>query len=147
MKDWNVVASVHEGAFVQACALLEEFGPVRRTDFFNVLVIRADDIHRMMEELRSRMSQDPDILSFIGRVVPVTQAFSFQSPDEFRRKAEDAVLKWAPELARKSFHVRMHRRGFKGRLSSEQEEKFLDNILTTKTQFPILQKLLEYFVN
>jgi tRNA(Ser,Leu) C12 N-acetylase TAN1 len=129
MKDWNVAASVHEGAFLQACELLEEFGPVRRTDFFNVLVIRVDDIHRMMEGLRIRVSQDPDISSVIGRVVPVTQTFSFQSPEEFESKAKEAVLKWVPELAGKSFHVRMHRRGFKGRLSSEYEEKFLDNIL------------------
>ncbi len=29
----------------------------------------------------------------------------------------------------KSFHVRMHRRGFKGRISSHDEERFLDKIL------------------
>ena len=36
-----------------------------------------------------------------------------------------------PELAQKSFHVRMHRRGFKGRLSSPEEERFLDDLLLT----------------
>ena len=34
-----------------------------------------------------------------------------------------------PKLADKSFHVRMHRRGFKGRISSHDEERFLDKIL------------------
>ena len=34
-----------------------------------------------------------------------------------------------PILAGKNFHVRMHRRGFKGRISSHDEERFLDTIL------------------
>jgi tRNA(Ser,Leu) C12 N-acetylase TAN1 len=33
------------------------------------------------------------------------------------------------ELKGKRFHVRMHRRGFKGRLSSQHEEQFLDHHL------------------
>jgi len=32
-------------------------------------------------------------------------------------------------LAGKSFHVRLHRRGFKGRLSTAKEERFLDEAL------------------
>jgi tRNA(Ser,Leu) C12 N-acetylase TAN1 len=33
------------------------------------------------------------------------------------------------DLRGKSFHVRLHRRGFKGRLSSQNEEGFLDGVL------------------
>jgi tRNA(Ser,Leu) C12 N-acetylase TAN1 len=39
------------------------------------------------------------------------------------------VLAWAPALAGKSFHVRLHRRGFKGRLSTPEEERFFDDAL------------------
>jgi hypothetical protein len=34
-----------------------------------------------------------------------------------------------PELIGKRFHVRMHRRGFNGKLSSQQEAQFLDGFL------------------
>ena len=34
-----------------------------------------------------------------------------------------------PQLAGKSFHVRMHRRGFKEALPSQQEERMLDDVL------------------
>lgn len=36
------------------------------------------------------------------------------------------MLRWTSELAGKRFHVRLHRRGFKGRLSSPEEERQLD---------------------
>ena len=85
------------------------------------------------------------LLKIISRIVPVisllsialslflrreiTCTFSFQSPEEFEPKAKEAVLYCLPSLAGKSFHVRMHRRGFKGRISSPEEERFLDRIL------------------
>jgi tRNA(Ser,Leu) C12 N-acetylase TAN1 len=39
------------------------------------------------------------------------------------------VLKWVAQLAGKRFHVRMHRRGMKGRLSSQAEERHLSEVL------------------
>jgi tRNA(Ser,Leu) C12 N-acetylase TAN1 len=69
------------------------------------------------------------LLQLLARVVPVTCTFSFQSPEEFETKAKEAVLYWLPQLEGKKFYVRMHRRGFKGRISSLEEEHFLDKIL------------------
>ncbi len=129
MQDWNVVVTIKERGFARACKFLEKFGPVSRTEFFNVLVMKAENPHRMMETLQKEISEDPEILSFLARFVPVTQSFNFQTPEEFESKAQDIVMLWLPELAGKGFHIRMHRRGFKGRLSSSEEERFLDNIL------------------
>lgn len=53
----------------------------------------------------------------------------FQSPEEFEAKAREAVGSWLTRLAGKSFHVRLHRRGFKRRLSSQEEERSLDTFL------------------
>jgi tRNA(Ser,Leu) C12 N-acetylase TAN1 len=89
MEDWNVVVTLREGDFANTCEILKELGKVARTDYYNVLAMRVEDV----------------------------AAF----PDE----------QWLPELAGKSFHVRMHRRGFKGRISSQHEERFLDEILLT----------------
>lgn len=129
MQEWNVVVNVNEHGFKRAFEVLRDFGPVRKTDFYNVLVMKVDDIRRMLEALREKASDDPQFLYFLSRLIPVTNTFSFQSPVEFESKSKEIVLTWAPELAGKGFHVRMHRRGFKGRLSSIDEEHFLDNTL------------------
>ena len=129
MKDWNVVVSVREGRLPQAFELLEGYGLVKKTDFFNVLVMKVDDVRELLEALRKRLVEEPPSLSCVSRLVPVTHTFSFQSPEEFEGKARETVSTWVPELAGRSFHVRMRRRGFKGRLSSAEEERFLDNVL------------------
>ncbi len=129
MYEWNAVITVSERGYRQAIELLEEFGSVHRTEFFNVLVMQADDIEFLMETLRERILKNPEIRSFLARLVPLNRTFNFQTPEEFEIKAKELVLFWVPQLAGKSFHVRMHRRGFKGRLSSPEEERFLDEVL------------------
>lgn len=129
MKEWNAVITVHEEGYNRAKRLLEQFGEVARTEFFNLLVMRTADTRRFLEELRDSAERDPEFAALLARVVPVTLTFAFQSPEEFDGKARQAVCAWIPTLAHKGFHVRMHRRGFKGRLSSMEEERFLDQYL------------------
>jgi len=129
MRDWNVVVTVREGAFVHACRYLEQFGTVRKSAFFNVLVMKADDPLGALEKVHGQITDIPEIPSWIARFVPVTRRFSFQNPEEFEERARDAVAEWLSVLAGGSFHLRMHRRGFKGRLSSMDEERFLDEYL------------------
>ncbi|KPK02039.1 MAG: hypothetical protein AMK71_03590 [Nitrospira bacterium SG8_35_4] len=129
MMNWNVVVSVNERGVQKACQMLGDFGQLKRTDFLNVLVMKTDDLHNLLETLRAKSLEDNDYLSFLSRMIPVTGTFTFQTPEEFEVKSRKAVLTWVPELAGKSFHIRMHRRGFKGKLSSLKEEQFLDHIL------------------
>jgi tRNA(Ser,Leu) C12 N-acetylase TAN1 len=129
MREWNIVLSLNEHGFKDAFKKLGRFGPIRKTGFFNVLFMRVDDIHRMIETLRKWTDEDPQALSFLSRLIPVTDVFSFQTPGEFEEKARKIALSWVPELTGKGFHVRIHRRGFKGRLSGLEEEHFLDKIL------------------
>lgn len=129
MQGCDVVVIVKERGFKQARKVLGRFGRISRTHYFNVLFLKADDIHQFLEFLRERATEDPQFLSFLSRLVPVTKTFAFQSPEEFEEEAREAALSWISELAGKGFHVRMYRRGFKGRLSSPDEERFLDKIL------------------
>ncbi|MEW6419720.1 MAG: THUMP domain-containing protein [Nitrospirota bacterium] len=134
MKDWNVVVSVKEKGFNQAINILKEFGPTSKTEFFNVLVMKVENIGEMCETLKKRQEEDTSYLSFLSRLIPVTKSFTFQTPDEFEQKVKEIVLEWIPQLEGKGFHVRMHRRGFKGRLSSLEEEKMLDEFLFELTK-------------
>lgn len=127
--DWNVVVTVREEGFSRAFALLEQFGPVSRTEFFNVLVMRVDDIPNLLEALRQHIEKDPEVETILARLVPASHVFTFRTPEEFKTKASEGVCIWVPELAGRRFHVRMHRRGFKGRLASLAEEQFLDEVL------------------
>ena len=129
MFHWNVVVNLHEYGFRRAFKLLQGLGAVYTTEFLNVLVMEVSNIPRFLETLNAWVSDDPSLLKLISRIVPVTSTFSFQSPEEFETKAKEAVLYFLPLLGGKSFHIRMHRRGFKGRLSSHDEERFLDTIL------------------
>jgi len=64
MRDWNVIITVHEHGFVQARELLEAFGPVKRTDYFNVLTMKVDDPDRFMDDLREEISRNLEIFFF-----------------------------------------------------------------------------------
>jgi hypothetical protein len=129
MHDWNVVVSLHERKYTQARKLLEQLGSVSRTAYFNVLVMKMADISCLLDTLCQWVAEDPQLLTILARVMPVTQSFTFQTVEEFEAKAREASLNWVPNLGGKSFHIRMHRRGFKGRLSSQNEEGFLDGVL------------------
>jgi tRNA(Ser,Leu) C12 N-acetylase TAN1 len=129
VKDWNVVASTREEEFVPAIRFLGRWGRVERTDYYNVVVLRVEDRAAFLEELRESIEAQPGILNFIGRIVPAERTFDYQSREEFEEKVGRAALAWVPLLAGKSFHVRMHRRGFKRQLSSQEEERQLAGLL------------------
>ena len=129
MRDWNVVVSVHDRQFTRGCRILAQFGRVERTEYYNVLVMKVADRAKFMEALADLVATVPDVLGVISRAAPATETFTFQDAEEFEAKAKQIVLAWLPRLAGKSFHVRLHRRGFRGRLSSQEEERLLDQTL------------------
>jgi tRNA(Ser,Leu) C12 N-acetylase TAN1 len=87
-----------------------------------------------METVRHLVAEKAKTLSYLARVIPLTRMFRFQTPEQFEAEAKEAALMMAPSLSGKSFHVRMHRRGFKGRLSSEKTEQLLDTLIVDALQ-------------
>jgi tRNA(Ser,Leu) C12 N-acetylase TAN1 len=129
MTGHNVVVSVHDRGYKRARELLEPYGHIHKTDYYNVLAMTVDDTGAFLERLGKLTEVVPEVLEVISRAVPAQTSFEFQSAEAFETQAREAALARAPELAGKSFHVRLHRRGFKGRLSSHDEERFLDEAL------------------
>ena len=129
MLDWNAVITVHEDGYRSAKRTLARWGGVDRTPYYNVMVMKLDDVAAFLAGFQSQLDEQPGLLNDISRVIPCTALFDFQTADSFETQAREAALSWVPELAGKSFHVRMHRRGFKHRLSSPEEERFLDAAL------------------
>jgi tRNA(Ser,Leu) C12 N-acetylase TAN1 len=129
LSDWNVVASTGEGAYKKARVVLKKLGKVGDTPYHNVLVMWVADAHEALETLRGLGEADPKVLEWVRHFVPVSSAFWFMSPEQFEAKAREALCVFLPQLAGKSFYVRMHRRGFKGRLEQHVEERMLGEVI------------------
>lgn len=129
MHGWNVVVTVRNAHFQRAIQLLRPFGRVEKTSFYDVLVLSVVDPRAFLRELHDRLPDAPEIRTVFGHVAPSDDAFNFQSPAEFAEKCAEVARTYVPQLARLRFHVRMHRRGFKGRLHATDEERFLDGFL------------------
>jgi tRNA(Ser,Leu) C12 N-acetylase TAN1 len=129
VKNWNVIATIHEGKFREARKLLRQFGEAAPTEYHNVFVLRVDDATRLMDLLAERLAKEPAVRDILSRIVPARLTFSFQNVADFEERARDAALQLAPALAGQRFHVRTHRRGFKHRIFSQEEEQRLDKAI------------------
>jgi tRNA(Ser,Leu) C12 N-acetylase TAN1 len=128
------LATAYDHEFREARALLSRFGEVRASNYRNVLVMKVDDVLAFLEAVRRTLETDASLANAVSRIVPVTHGFRFQSAEEFEDRARAVVSEWLQDLAGKRFHVRIHRRGFKGKLSSQHEEQFLDHFVLERTQ-------------
>jgi len=126
---WNVVVTLPEATAPQARRILRRWGRLHRTGYFHVLVMAVADPDQFLREFGAAVAETPGLLNFIAHVFAAQRTFDFATVEEFERKAHDLVLAWAPLLAAKRFHVRLHRRGLKGILSTPKEERFLDDRL------------------
>lgn len=123
---WNVVATTQSGEFSRAKQLLERFGAVKITDFFNVLALKVDDLNEFLRAYSERARKDPRLAECVCRIRPMMRIFKFADADEFRVNVRQEVEEFIGELEGKSFHVRINRRGMKGEISGQAEEQNLD---------------------
>lgn len=126
---WNVIVTLPEATAPQARRVLRRWGWVYRTPYFHVLVMAVADADRFLREFGAAVAETPGILNVIAHVFVAQRTFDFASVEEFEAKAREAALAWAPLLAGKRFHVRLHRRGLKGVLLTPDAERFLDDAL------------------
>ena len=127
--DWNVIVTLPEATFREARRFLRRWGEVHRTGYFHILTLTVEDVESFPAEVAEAIEGKPGIFNILSHIIPAQRTFTFASAEEFEAKARDIAILWAPMLAGKSFHVRLHRRGFKGTLSTPKEERFLDETL------------------
>lgn len=135
VKDWNVVVTVFDrDGFRAARRTLARYGAIERTGFFNVLVMKVDDVRAFTREFTDMAVNEPGVLNDISRLVPAQATFDFETPEEFSEQARETVLGWADRLAGGSFYVRLHRRGLRGQIISPDEERALDFAIIERCQ-------------
>jgi tRNA(Ser,Leu) C12 N-acetylase TAN1 len=133
VKDWNVVISVYRDGFRRALRALKEFGPVERSPYHNVFVMRVDDPTALLEAVEHKTETNTALYDAISRVAPALRAVEFHSAEEFTDKLKAILLEWSPRLTGRSFHVRLHRRGAGHNLPTPQTERLLDDFLLSAT--------------
>ena len=129
MKDWNVVVTVFQGGFKRVIRALRELGRVERSPYQNVLVIAAADPLELLDALERKTVYDA-----ISRVAPAMRCFDFTSAREFCNQANAIGVEWLPQLASRSFHVRVHGRGLRRHLHAQDAERFIDDALLEALQ-------------
>lgn len=127
--NWNVVVTALEDSFRDAYRLLQRWGSVRRTPYFNVLVMAVEDPIHLLRDFAAAVAENPGYLNFVSHLFPAQRTIDFADAGDFEVRAREVVVGWLPDLAGKTFHVRLHRRGLKGILSTPKEERFLDDAL------------------
>ncbi len=129
MHNWNVVVTAHQDTFTRACQIFSQFGEVHRSGYYNVILLHVEDRTGFLDRLSTLIATVPNVLNVVSRVMPAEVMFSVPDRESFETQARAVALEWLPKLAGKSFHVRMHRRGFREQMSSQDEERFLDGAI------------------
>jgi hypothetical protein len=129
VPDWNVIVTLSEPTFRIARNMFARWGRLRRTEYHNVAVMTVTDTAAFLREFAAAVDREPGILNAMSHVVPFEHLFTFKDAEEFETKSREVALSYAPQLAGKSFHVRLRRRGLKGAISTPGEERFLDDVL------------------
>ena len=133
MKDWNVVVSVYQDGFRRALRALQEFGPVERSPYHNVLVMRVDNPIALLEAVERKTVESTALYDAISRVAPAMRTVEFHSVEELRERLKPILLEWSPRLAGSSLHVRIHRRGDRRDLRTPDAERLFDDLLLDAT--------------
>jgi tRNA(Ser,Leu) C12 N-acetylase TAN1 len=129
--DWNVLVTLPETTFREARRMLSHWGRIAPTGYYNVLVMHVADPDAFLTDFATAVAETPGLLNFVSHVVPAQETFQFDCTEAFEREARAVALGWLADLAGASFYVRLHRRGFKGIISTQPEERFLDEVLLT----------------
>jgi tRNA(Ser,Leu) C12 N-acetylase TAN1 len=117
------MVTARDEGFERTCMLLGTFSPITRSEYINVLVMRVDDFQDLFEKVMEEVGKDPGILKYdISRIAPVQHAFEFTDQEDLEKKSVAIVLGWLERIENRSFHVRMHRRGLKGKIDSREVE-------------------------
>jgi tRNA(Ser,Leu) C12 N-acetylase TAN1 len=111
MRNWNVVVTTHDQGYRQAQRALRKIGSVYRTALHNVLVMHVDDPRTFLDDVDALARRMPDFAEVFSHVHAFERCFDFTTTADFERCSREVAKDWAPRLAGKTFHVRMHRRG------------------------------------
>ncbi len=133
MHDWNMVVCTYQEGFRGALRALRDLGRTERSPYHNVLLMKADDPLALLAAIEKKTEENTALYDAISRVAPVTRSFEFYSAEDFVEKARQIIAEWSASLVGRTFHVRLHRRGTKYELGTQDAEHLLNDIVLDAT--------------
>jgi tRNA(Ser,Leu) C12 N-acetylase TAN1 len=118
---WNVIVTARTG---YRRKLRRGLGPLlrlRRSAYPNVLTGLHEDPQAFLDSLDKLLTEKPYLATPISRFMTVERAFPVDPPG-FAEQLEVEIEPFLERLANKTFHVRLERRGHKGRIHSKDCE-------------------------
>ncbi len=95
MGDWNVIITVFQGGYRRALRALRELGPVERSPYHNVLVMKVDDPAGLLSAVETRTRESPALYDAISRVAPAHRTFDFQTCDDLLTRVKVVIDEWS----------------------------------------------------
>ena len=122
--EWNVIVTVLPGAGHehQLLGALARFGRFRATAFRDVCIGRVADVGEFLQAIRLAAEANKPWTARLGRVIPVEATFSF-TVETLGECLKRAATPFVERMTSGSFHVRLERRGFEGRIRSQSVER------------------------
>jgi len=125
---WNVLVTAQEGSARDLKRFVKDYGVFRWSDFRNVLLGWVPEPCSFCRTLAEELEKKPFVHNWLGKVVPISVTLPV-SVDTFVQDVETRLASLLEQLAGKSFHVRVERRGHKGQLHTHQLEQQLGDHL------------------
>jgi tRNA(Ser,Leu) C12 N-acetylase TAN1 len=134
MKDWNIIVTTPPGQERELLPALNRLGEFTRSDFKGILIGRVEDVTRFLEDILHAGEEHVEWRPHLLRVLPVERTFSF-TPQTFEERLREAVVPFVQRMVSGTFHVRLERRGHKGKiLSPEVERRLGDDVMDLAMQ-------------
>ncbi len=133
MKDWNVVISAYQDGFKRALRGLRDLGPIEAGRYYNLLLMKVDDPVGVLAAIEKRTQENAALYDALSRVAPCVDCFDFHSAEDFTNYIKSFLSERLSDLAGRSFHVRVHRRGVKHDLPTHDTELLLNDAILKAT--------------
>ncbi|HEV8663379.1 MAG TPA: THUMP domain-containing protein [Candidatus Methylomirabilis sp.] len=122
--DWNILLTAADGCGREAVRALRAFGRFRFTGYRNVLVGRVADPLAFLQAMQESAGRGEVPGRLITRVVPVERTFPVTA-ETFLQDVQAALREAVTRHPGPRFFVRLDRRGFKGRVNTQDMERAL----------------------
>jgi tRNA(Ser,Leu) C12 N-acetylase TAN1 len=128
VKSWNVVLTILTGRDSAVLKELQHRGDFRRSGFKGVITGWVEDVSGFLEAVDAAQKAGTSWAKDIARVLPVEETFQF-TPSDLEEKLQETVSPLLHRMGNGTFHIRIERRGFKGKIISPDVERDIDKHL------------------
>jgi len=138
---WNVLVTSQEGFERELRRFIKRHGTFRKSGFRNLLLGEVPDVLVFLDTFATELDVKPFARPWIGRVLPIHVQYPVEL-ETFCPDTESHLSALSPQIAGRSFHVRVERRGHKGVMNTRDLElrfgEFLWSLLNKDGRSPVI---------